>query len=142
MDRAKVDTVVTVIAGSSEGNDFDSDACSVGSCGVSSMRADEFSNCSVEVPFLSRDLLSSDAESYCRSFDKKDNLSHCSEEKVEVSIHNLELHAYRCTLEALHASGPLSWDKELLLTNLRIMLHISNDEHLTELKNLIPLGTQ
>ncbi|KAK8486496.1 hypothetical protein V6N11_061146 [Hibiscus sabdariffa] len=24
-------------------------------------------------------------------------------------IHKIELHAYRCTLEALHASGPLSW---------------------------------
>ncbi|XP_027104796.1 uncharacterized protein [Coffea arabica] len=143
LNRAKVNTAVTGsnIAASSEDNDFDCDASSVGSCSASSMRADKFSNFAVAVPFLGTDMLSTDAESYCRSFDEVENLSHCSKESVEVSIHKLELHAYRCTLEALYASGPLSWDKELLLTNLRIMLHISNDEHLTELKNLIPSGS-
>ncbi|KAL3523633.1 hypothetical protein ACH5RR_016467 [Cinchona calisaya] len=138
LDGAKVNTAVTNcnLVGSSEQNDFDYDACSVGSCSANNIRADKFSNCSVAVPGPARDLLSSDAESYYCSFDEEDG-SHCLEEKAEVSIHKLELHAYRCTLEALYAFGPLSWEKELLLTNLRIMLHISNDEHLTELRNLI-----
>lgn len=52
-------------------------------------------------------------------------------------IHMLELHAYRTTLRALYASGPISWDQESLMTNLRCALHISNDEHLLEVRNLI-----
>ncbi|XP_076911906.1 uncharacterized protein LOC143570024 [Bidens hawaiensis] len=67
----------------------------------------------------------------------KDLLSSNTGKDEEVGVHGLELHAYRFTLEALYASGPLSWDKEALLTNLRINLHISNDEHLKELRNLI-----
>jgi hypothetical protein len=55
-------------------------------------------------------------------------------------IHRLELNAYLCTLEAMYASGPLSWEKEELLTNLRISLNISNDEHLTGIKNLVSSG--
>lgn len=50
--------------------------------------------------------------------------------------HCLELNAYRSTLVALYASGPLSWEQETLLTNLRLMLHISNEEHFLELKQL------
>lgn len=52
-------------------------------------------------------------------------------------IHCLEVNAYRSTLVALYASGSLSWEQEILLTNLRLLLHISNDEHLFELKNLV-----
>lgn len=58
-------------------------------------------------------------------------------EDVAARIHRLELRAYRCTLEAFYASGSLSWEQEALLTNLRITLHITNDEHLRELRNLI-----
>ncbi|GKD09520.1 EMSY domain-containing protein, partial [Tanacetum coccineum] len=29
-------------------------------------------------------------------------------------IHRQELNAYRSTLEALHASGPLTWEKETM----------------------------
>ncbi|KAI7753491.1 hypothetical protein M8C21_027363 [Ambrosia artemisiifolia] len=89
----------------------DSDNCSVGSC--SSRRR------------LSNYLLSSES----------------SRSEEDGGVHGLELHAYRFTLEALYASGPLSWDKEALLTNLRINLHISNDEHLEGLRNLISTGT-
>ncbi|KAL8234927.1 hypothetical protein R6Q59_021027, partial [Mikania micrantha] len=32
----------------------------------------------------------------------------------EDEIHRLELQAYRCTIEALHASGPLTWEKETM----------------------------
>ncbi|XP_059317570.1 uncharacterized protein LOC132068107 isoform X2 [Lycium ferocissimum] len=98
-----------------------SDACSVGSCSIN----DKFSN-------LSPEEVCSDVESFQDSADK---------EEIAAGIHSLELHAYRCTLEALYASGPLSWDQEALLTNLRISLHISNDEHLAELKTLISAGT-
>ncbi|XP_020264034.1 uncharacterized protein LOC109839968 isoform X2 [Asparagus officinalis] len=51
-------------------------------------------------------------------------------------IHQLELNAYHSIMRALYASGPLSWEREALLTNLRLMLHITNDEHLLELRHL------
>ncbi|KVH90350.1 Agenet-like domain-containing protein [Cynara cardunculus var. scolymus] len=87
------------------------------------------------------DILSSDGESFNTSRDEEGKCSP-PEQEVAVSIHRLELHAYRSTLEALYASGPLSWEKEALLTNLRINLHISNDEHLTELRHLISSGAE
>ncbi|KAG6476112.1 uncharacterized protein LOC122022534 [Zingiber officinale] len=58
-------------------------------------------------------------------------------DKLAASIHMLELRAYRSTLRALHASGPLSWEQETLLTNLRLSLNISNEEHLLHLKQLL-----
>lgn len=58
-------------------------------------------------------------------------------DKLAASIHMLELHAYRSTLRALHASGPLSWEQESLLTNLRLSLNITNEEHLLHLKQLL-----
>ncbi|CDP04795.1 unnamed protein product [Coffea canephora] len=123
----------------SESSDFDSDASSVGSCSVNSERQKRFPYRLAQIPFQVTDSVCSDAESFCGSTDKEEScsLSLPLEEEVATSIHNLELHAYRCTLEALHASGPLSWDQETLLTNLRMMLHISNDEHLMELRNLL-----
>lgn len=57
--------------------------------------------------------------------------------KLEVDIHNLELQAYKSTVLALYASGPLSWEQESMLTNLRLSLHISNDEHLIQLRRLL-----
>ncbi|KAJ9555317.1 hypothetical protein OSB04_009931 [Centaurea solstitialis] len=113
-------------------DDSDTDLCSVGSCSVPSDDGHKLSSpydavtCQEET-----DILSSDGESFNTSRD---------EQEVAVSIHRLELDAYRSTLEALYASGPLSWEKEALLTNLRINLHISNDEHLTELRHLISSG--
>ncbi|ONK62409.1 uncharacterized protein A4U43_C07F3570 [Asparagus officinalis] len=59
-----------------------------------------------------------------------------AEGRLGGNIHPLELNAYRSTLVALYASGPLSWEQEALLTNLRLMLHVTNDEHLFELKHL------
>ncbi|XP_074557984.1 uncharacterized protein LOC141813884 [Curcuma longa] len=60
-----------------------------------------------------------------------------SEDKLAAGIHMLELHAYRSTLQALYASGPLSWEQESLLTNLRLSLNITNEEHLLHLKQLL-----
>lgn len=50
--------------------------------------------------------------------------------------HLLELHAYRATMMALYAYGSISWEQEALMTNLRLTLNISTDEHLSELRNL------
>ncbi|XP_020590385.1 uncharacterized protein LOC110031502 [Phalaenopsis equestris] len=62
-----------------------------------------------------------------------------TKEALHQAIHSLELHAYRSTMAAFFASGPINWEQEALLTNLRQMLHISIDEHLMELKNLANL---
>ncbi|KAK4388933.1 hypothetical protein Sango_2230300 [Sesamum angolense] len=117
------------------------DACSVGSCSVTDQSPNNFF-----VPFISlacqeTDTLCSDAESCYGSGSERKSSSLPLKEEVAVSIRRLELRAYRRTLEALYASGPLSWEQEALLTNLRIMLHISNDEHLMELKHLISAKT-
>lgn len=99
-------------ASHTESSHDDGDECSVGSC-------------------------TGDAQSTChRENEEKSNLL-LSKENLEAEIHRLELQAYRCTMEALHASGPLSWEQEALVTNLRLSLHISNDEHLMELKKLV-----
>nr|VDD13656.1 unnamed protein product [Brassica rapa] len=47
-----------------------------------------------------------------------------------------ELSTYRSTLGKLFAQGPLNWDQEASLTDLRLSLNISNDEHLMEIRNL------
>ncbi|XP_024954504.2 uncharacterized protein LOC102613084 isoform X3 [Citrus sinensis] len=60
-----------------------------------------------------------------------------SRHKLEVDIHELELHAYESTVQALYASGPLSWEQESLLTNLRLSLNISDEEHLLQLRHLL-----
>ncbi|CAA3003986.1 Hypothetical predicted protein [Olea europaea subsp. europaea] len=128
---------------SSEFNNSDSDACSVGSCSVTSHSPNDRYSHIIPLPSQLTDTPGSDAESCYGpgSGCKGKNGLHLPKEEIEASIHRLELHAYHCTLEALYASGPLSWDKEALLTNLRIMLHISNDEHLMELKYLISTKT-
>ncbi|ERN01474.1 uncharacterized protein LOC18429557 [Amborella trichopoda] len=59
-----------------------------------------------------------------------------SSEELATNVHMLELNAYHHTVQALHASGPLSWEQEALLTNLRLSLHITNEEHLFELRHL------
>ncbi|KAF3633380.1 putative pleiotropic drug resistance protein 2-like [Capsicum annuum] len=126
-----------------ESNDSDSDACSIGSCSINRDSPNKISSFSAEVHCQVPDLLCSDAESFQSSAEQHEEES-ChlsSKQNVAANIRELELHAYRCTLEALYASGPLSWEQEALLTNLRIALHISNDEHLTELRTLISSGT-
>lgn len=124
----------------SELNNSDSDACSVGSCSVTNQGLKNYYNHFMPVRCQETDTLS-DAESSYGSGCERKSSSLPPKEEVEVSLRSLEVHAYRSTLEALYASGPLSWDQEALLTNLRIMLHISNDEHLKELKHLISAKT-
>ncbi|KAF7817232.1 uncharacterized protein G2W53_031201 [Senna tora] len=119
-----------------EPNDSCSDFCSVGSCSVTSNDSNKFSSDMLAGPCQDADSFCSDAE----SLDVGDEEERCSLNPKEFRIHRLELHAYRSTLEAMYASGPLTWEQEELLTNLRISLHVSNDEHLLEIKNLISSG--
>ncbi|KAM0037150.1 putative ENT domain, Agenet-like domain, Agenet domain, plant type, ENT domain-like superfamily [Helianthus debilis subsp. tardiflorus] len=89
----------------------------------------------------------SDAESVCQCGYDEESRSQETDESgdnkaVADEIHRLELHAYRYTMVALHASGPLNWEKETMVTNLRISLHISNDEHLIMLKNLLSASSK
>ncbi|KAK1265501.1 hypothetical protein QJS04_geneDACA021384 [Acorus gramineus] len=113
----------------------ESDACSVGSCSPSH-NPYNFS----QYPFvdygIDRDSEFDDAESFCGR-EPRSKKSEFTKGDLGAEIHQLELHAYRRTMEALYASGPLSWDQETVMTNLRLMLHISNDEHLSELRHLV-----
>ncbi|GLU07616.1 hypothetical protein SLE2022_245680 [Rubroshorea leprosula] len=79
----------------------------------------------------------SDAESLFPSMGGKGSLPLSPIQKLEVDIHELELRAYKSTMEAMYALGPLSWDQESLLTNLRLSLHISDEEHLFQLRHLL-----
>ncbi|XP_022749732.1 uncharacterized protein LOC111299063 [Durio zibethinus] len=120
-----------------ETNDADSITCSVGSCSVSSNYLYKLPHRISTGPTEDVNDQCSDAESFCPRGDEEGNCLSPMREKLAAEIHKIELHAYRCTMEALHASGPLSWEQEELMTNLRLSLHISNDEHLMELRNLI-----
>lgn len=116
-------------------NDADSVTCSVGSCSITSNNPYKLLHHFSTGPSENDDC--SDAESFCRLGYEEGNCLLPTKEELAAEIHRLELHAYRCTIEALHASGPLSWEQETLVTNLRLSLHISNDEHLMELRNLV-----
>lgn len=118
-----------------ESNDADSVRCSVGSCSITSNGSYK-SHCHVSAG-PSEDF----EDSFCYNASTsrlryEEGNSHLPEnDELTSEIHRLEMHAYRCTMEALHASGPLSWEQEELVTNLRLLLHITNDEHLKELRN-------
>ncbi|KAL8189631.1 hypothetical protein R6Q57_029197 [Mikania cordata] len=127
-EKVNVDVTTEDVSGAyrrkANGGDDDDDRveCSVGSCSINGYS--EYNIQSKSNAFEDTKTYGSDAESTC-------------EIGYEDEIHRLELQAYRCTIEALHASGPLTWEKETMVTNLRMFLHISNDEHLIMLKNLI-----
>ncbi|KAK8630673.1 hypothetical protein V6N13_079455 [Hibiscus sabdariffa] len=78
----------------------------------------------------------SDAESSFPSLCVKRNFPSCRVDKV-INIHELELRAYKSTVEALYVSGPLTWEQEEMLTNLRLSLNISDEEHLLQLRQLM-----
>ncbi|KAL8152558.1 hypothetical protein V2J09_010318 [Rumex salicifolius] len=109
----------------------DSIASSVASCSISKKNV-----CRIPERFDGNGEYDSDAESCCERRSEKGNSLLPQDEKLTDEIHRVELHAYRTTIVALHASGPLSWEQETLLTNLRDSLHITNDEHLMEIRNL------
>ncbi|KAH9619010.1 hypothetical protein KSS87_000437 [Heliosperma pusillum] len=95
---------------------------------------------------LSDRVLSHASTSYCQEADSlcsdTDSITLLGDEEGKsvgecqdtFKTHELDLRSYRYALETLHASGPLSWDQEIMLTDLRMKLYVSNDEHLMELR--------
>ncbi|XP_022758308.1 uncharacterized protein LOC111305234 [Durio zibethinus] len=110
-----------------------SDQCSVASCsynGVANYAGQISHKSSENTPD------NSDAESSFPSLCGQRDLR-LSPVDIVVDVHELELHAYKSTVEALYASGPLTWEQESLLTNLRLSLNISDEEHLLQLRHLL-----
>ncbi|KAF2302542.1 hypothetical protein GH714_037671 [Hevea brasiliensis] len=64
-----------------------------------------------------------------------------SDARMGVELHRSELSTYCSAIQDLYALGPLRWEDEAKLTNLRQMLHISDDEHLMVLRNLLPANS-
>lgn len=129
---------------SSEVSDCDTDACSiesVGSCSVNGNHSSKTAGYDLAGNCEEADTLSSDADSFSSGADLVENVSLPLKHDIAATIHRLELDAYRRTLMVMHASGSLSWEQQDLLTTLRMSLHISNDEHLMEVRNLISAGT-
>ncbi|XP_015578047.1 uncharacterized protein LOC8269550 isoform X2 [Ricinus communis] len=113
-----------------DSNDEESITSSVGSCSTTSNNYYKMHHRAGFIEDIDGNF--SDAESFChRGYEEGTNCFPTNEE-LAAEVHRLELHAYRCTMEALYASGPFSWEQEEMVTNLRLSLHISNDEHLME----------
>ncbi|CAN6806312.1 unnamed protein product [Brassica oleracea] len=116
-------------------DDRESVASSVGSC---NMDMDGLSTVSFG-PIETGN--SSDTESsscgYTSIKIKKSNFPANGSEAADV-VHMLELDEYRSSIERLHASGPnITWEQETWITNLRLRLNISNEEHLMQIRILI-----
>eukprot|EP00252_Welwitschia_mirabilis_P001062 TRINITY_DN11027_c0_g1_i3.p1 TRINITY_DN11027_c0_g1~~TRINITY_DN11027_c0_g1_i3.p1 ORF type:complete len:326 (-),score=65.43 TRINITY_DN11027_c0_g1_i3:65-1042(-) len=62
-----------------------------------------------------------------------------NKKEVATKLHELQIQAYQSLLRAFYASGNLTWDREILLTDLRKLLDISTDEHLSQLRELLAL---
>ncbi|EAZ02975.1 hypothetical protein OsI_25115 [Oryza sativa Indica Group] len=107
--------------------------CSVASCSVN------FSEHSMNTDTQSvgvRNSFPDDAMSSCPSMlrQESDNVHGCD---FKMDVHELELQAYQSTVRAFYALGPLTWEQESLLTNLRLSLNITNEEHLLQLRHLL-----
>ncbi|XP_043693272.1 uncharacterized protein LOC122643750 [Telopea speciosissima] len=115
----------TPVRGTEESNKCSVASCSSNNVGESSVRNSQKSPRIIYASYLD------DVGSSCDSRPKKKCLPSWTEDEVEADdIHEVELNAYKSTVQALYSSGPLSWEQESLLTNLRLSLHISNEEHL------------
>ncbi|KAJ0971253.1 hypothetical protein J5N97_019212 [Dioscorea zingiberensis] len=114
------------------------DSESVGSCSINN-GLQLSTNHQKRMPYHDFNAQDDDAEAPFRSGGDP-GLS--SKVKLATKDHHQELVAYRYAMTALHASGPLSWEDETSLTNLRLALHISNDEHLSELKHFVSPETR
>lgn len=78
--------------------------------------------------------VSNDAERSACSVGSSDTSS--KEETVD-ETNKLALDAYYHTMESLRALGYLTWEQEEMITDLRLKLNISNDQHLMELRKLV-----
>ncbi|XP_044464260.1 uncharacterized protein LOC123194857 isoform X3 [Mangifera indica] len=97
-----------------DSNDAHSVTSSVGSCSIDSNTSYKLP-CHVSAGAIEdSDGNFSDAESSCQLRHEEGNCLLPTKEELAVEIHRLELHAYRSTMEALYASGPLSWEQEAL----------------------------
>ncbi|KAH7577604.1 hypothetical protein ACOSP7_001439 [Xanthoceras sorbifolium] len=112
----------------------DSNQCSVASCSSNHFADALGHNFHEPLENLSND---SDAESSFPTLASKKHIFPFPKHKLDVDIHELEIRAYKSTVQALYASGPLSWEQESLLTNLRLSLNISDEEHLFQLRHLL-----
>lgn len=92
------------------------------------------SSCSVNSPFGSHRRQSYLSDTSCS---RERNSMPSRKGDLQEEIHQLELSAYQSTITALYASGLVSWEREAVMTNLRLMLNISTDEHLMEIRKLI-----
>ncbi|XP_038717783.1 uncharacterized protein LOC120010924 [Tripterygium wilfordii] len=109
-----------------------------GECSIASCSSNDFDGRNNSSDKLwSNGCENSDAESSFPSLASKKQASLLIAEELEFDIHKLELCAYKSTMHALYASGPLSWEQESLLTNLRLSLHISDEEHLLQVRLLL-----
>ncbi|XP_024015766.1 uncharacterized protein LOC18009796 isoform X1 [Eutrema salsugineum] len=115
---------------------YDTDACSVGSCSPISYDESDASTSFLDGSSQESDSCGSDAESSKEAFGYVGEASGGGARSCRP-----ELYTYRSTLGKLFASGPLNWDQEASLTDLRLSLNISTDEHLMELRNLKSVGT-
>lgn len=84
----------------------------------------------------------SDAESFCGEKYLGEQI-HSKDRKRKVSYSdNTEFDTYRRVIEALYASGPLTWEAESNISDLRKSLGISNDEHLMLIRNIISVDSR
>ncbi|KAJ0971252.1 hypothetical protein J5N97_019211 [Dioscorea zingiberensis] len=114
----------------------DIDLESVGSCSINN-GLHPSPNHQTSMPSHDFNIQDDDAESPFRL-----GVNPCVSSILTVKDRRPELVAYRYAMTALHASGPLKWEDETSLTNLRLALHISNDEHLSELKHFVSPETR
>ncbi|KAH9617038.1 hypothetical protein KSS87_012175 [Heliosperma pusillum] len=130
----------TSIARATELADSVSNLSSVGSCSVMNAISDRGLSHSSAGCSQDDDSLSSDAESLnILGYEKGVSVSQSKREDT-LKGHDIDLRSYRYILETLYASGPLTWDQEALLTDIRMKFDVSNDEHLTELRRLKCVG--
>ena len=110
--------------------------CSVASCSVNDLyRLSNGRN--VKRRPAAAGCLPDDAMSACPCTPGAREVDDDEEGDAAAGVHGLELEAYRSTMRALYALGPLTWEQEALLTNLRLSLNISNEEHLLQLRRLL-----
>ncbi|XP_019088866.1 PREDICTED: uncharacterized protein LOC104730029 isoform X1 [Camelina sativa] len=121
--------------------DSDSDACSVGSCSATSYDESNMPPCMLDDSSNQSDSCSSDAESSC-GLGEEARREHPSARDGAGRSCRSELYTYRSTLGELFSSGPLSWEQEASLTDLRLSLNISDDEHLMEEQCCLVRGMQ
>ncbi|XP_042517170.1 uncharacterized protein LOC122091354 isoform X1 [Macadamia integrifolia] len=114
----------------------ESNECSVTSCSSNNVGECNVRN-SRKASRIISDSPSNCVGSSCTTRSRRKYLPSWAEDELEANIHKLELVAYKSTVQALYSSGPLSWEQESLLTNLRLSLHISNEEHLLQLRQLL-----